>query len=166
MIAAILLAATVAGSSMGNDPVEPFRIVGNVHYVGASDVTSFLITTPQGHILIDGGFAETAPMIVANIRKLGFDPRDVRLILNSHAHLDHAGGIAELRRVTGAKFLASAPDAAQLARGGTDDPQFGNRFPFPPAPPDRLVRDGERVTLGGTTLTAHITPGHTRGCTT
>ncbi|HKO59059.1 MAG TPA: MBL fold metallo-hydrolase, partial [Thermoanaerobaculia bacterium] len=126
MLAILLLAATAAASPTGNDPVEPFRIVGNVYYVGASDVTSYLIATPKGHIVLDGGFAQTAPMIVANIRKLGFDPRDVRLILNSHAHLDHAGGIAELRRVTGAKFLASAPDAGQLARGGTDDPQFGN----------------------------------------
>ena len=161
MIAALLLAM-----HLGNDPVAPFRIVGNVYYVGASDVTSYLITTPRGHIVLDGGFAETAPMIVANIRKLGFDPADVRLILNSHAHLDHAGGIAELRRITGAKFLASAPDTAQLARGGTDDPQFGNRFLFPPAPPDQLIRDNQRITLGRTTLTAHITPGHTRGCTT
>ncbi|HEV7922118.1 MAG TPA: subclass B3 metallo-beta-lactamase [Thermoanaerobaculia bacterium] len=161
MLIALLLAA-----QLGNDPVEPFRIVGNIYYVGASDITSYLITTPKGHIVLDGGFAETAPMIVANIRKLGFEPRDVRYILNSHAHLDHAGGIAELRRVTGAKFLASAPEAAQLARGGLDDPQFGNRFPFPPAPPDQLVRDRQQITLGGTTLTAHITAGHTRGCTT
>lgn len=161
MILALLLAALT-----GNDPIEPFRIAGNVYYVGASDITSYLITTPEGHIVLDGGYAETAPMILANIRKLGFDPHDVRIILNSHAHLDHAGGIAELRRATGAKFLASAPDAAQLARGGLDDPQFGNRFPFPPAPPDQLVRDQQRIILGGTAITAHITPGHTRGCTT
>jgi metallo-beta-lactamase class B len=161
MILALLLAALT-----GNEPVAPFHIAGNVYYVGAADITSYLITTPKGHIVIDGGLAETAPMILANIRKLGFDPHDVRIILNSHAHTDHAGGIAELRRATGAKFLASAPEAAQLARGGLDDPQFGNRFPFPPAPPDQLLRDNQRITLGGTTLTAHITAGHTRGCTT
>src|ERR1051325_354339 len=161
MILALLLAALT-----GNERVAPFHIAGTVYYVGAADITSYLITTPKGHIVIDGGLAETAPMILANIRKLGFDPHDVRIILNSHAHTDHAGGIAELRRAAGAKFLASAPEAAQLARGGLDDPQFGNRFPFPPAPPDQLLRDNQRITLGGTTLTAHITAGHTRGCTT
>ncbi len=149
-----------------NQPVEPFRIVGNVYYVGATEITSYLIATPKGHIVIDGGFVETAPMIVANIRKLGFDPKDVKILLNSHAHVDHAGGLAELKRATGAKLYASRADIPQLARGGLDDPQFGNRFPFPPVLADRIVEDGERISLGGTTLTAHLTPGHTRGCTT
>lgn len=149
-----------------NEPVEPFRIAGNLYYVGASDVTSFLITTPKGHILLDGGFEETAPMILANIARLGFRPKDVRILLSSHAHYDHAGGLAELKRATGAAFYASRGDLPQLARGGLDDPQFGNRFPFPPIMADRIVEDGTRVTLGGTTLTAHLTPGHTPGCTT
>src|SRR5688572_31183634 len=81
-----------------NRPVEPFRIAGNLYYVGASDVTAYLITTPQGHIVLDGGFEETAPMIVASIRKLGFKPEQVRILLSSHAHYDHAGGLAELKR--------------------------------------------------------------------
>ena len=149
-----------------NQPVEPFRIAGNLYYVGASDITSYLITTPKGHIVLDGGFVETAPMIVANIRKLGFDEKDVKILLSSHAHYDHAGGLAELKRLTGATLYASAGDLPQLARGGLDDPQFGNRFPFPPVWADRILRDGQKVSLGGTTLTAHITPGHTRGCTT
>ena len=149
-----------------NEAVEPFRIIGNIYYVGATDITSFLITTPKGHIVIDGGFVETAPMILANIRKLGFRPEDVRILLSSHAHYDHAGGLAELKRATGATFYASRGDVAQLARGGTDDPQFGDRFLFPPVFADRLVEDQMRITLGGTTLVAHITPGHTRGCTT
>ena len=149
-----------------NQPVTPFRITGNLYYVGATDITSFLITTPKGHILLDGGFVETVPMILANIRTLGFDPKDVRILLNSHAHYDHAGGLAELKRVTGATFYASRGDVPLLARGGLDDPQFGDRFPFPPVVADRIVRDGMRIRLGGTALVAHITPGHTPGCTT
>ena len=149
-----------------NQPVEPFRIIGNIYYVGASDITSYLITTPKGHIVIDGGFVETAPMILENIGKLGFRVEDVEILLNSHAHLDHAGGLAELKRVTGATLHASRGDVPQLARGGLDDPQFGNRFPFPPIEADRIVEDGQRISLGGTTLVAHLTPGHTRGCTT
>ncbi|HVE71976.1 MAG TPA: subclass B3 metallo-beta-lactamase [Thermoanaerobaculia bacterium] len=149
-----------------NQPVAPFRITGNLYYVGASDITSYLITTPRGHILLDGGFVETAPMILANIRTLGFDPKDVRILLSSHAHYDHAGGLAELKRVTGAKFHSSLGDLPQHARGGLDDPQFGNKYPYPPITADRIVRDGTRITLGGTTLVAHITPGHTPGCTT
>ncbi|MEA2568857.1 MAG: metallo-beta-lactamase class [Acidobacteriota bacterium] len=149
-----------------NQPVTPFRIAENVYYVGASDVTSYLITTPKGHIVIDGGFAETAPMIRRNIEQLGFRISDVRILLSSHAHYDHAGGLAELKSASGATFYASTGDAPQLARGGLDDPQFGNRFPFPPITADRLLHDGSRVTLGGTTLIAHVTPGHTKGCTT
>jgi imidazolonepropionase-like amidohydrolase/glyoxylase-like metal-dependent hydrolase (beta-lactamase superfamily II) len=149
-----------------NQPVEPFRIAGNLYYVGAADVTSYLITTPAGHFLIDGGFVETAPQILANIRHLGFRPEDVRILLNSHAHLDHAGGLEELKRVTGAKLYASRLDAPLLARGGHRDPQFRDRFPFPPVVADRLFDDGETITLGGTKLVARITPGHTPGCTT
>jgi metallo-beta-lactamase class B len=112
-----------------NQPVEPFRIIGNIYYVGATDITSYLIATPKGHIVIDGGFVETAPMILANIRKLGFKPEDVKILLSSHAHYDHAGGLAELKRASGATFYASRGDLPQHARGGLDDPQFGNRFP-------------------------------------
>jgi metallo-beta-lactamase class B len=167
----LALATTALGQSdpvsrSWNQPVEPFRIVGNVYYVGASEITSYLIATPKGHIVIDGGFPETAPMILANIRKLGFAPRDVKILLNSHAHVDHAGGLAELQRVTGATLYASRGDIPQLGRGGLDDPQFGNRFPFPPVHADRILTDGQRISLGGTTLVAHLTPGHTLGCTT
>jgi metallo-beta-lactamase class B len=149
-----------------NQPVEPFRIIGNVHYVGASDITSFLITTPKGHILLDGGFVETAPMILANIKKLGFRVEDVKILIASHPHVDHAGGFAELKRATKATFYASRADIPQFARGGLDDPHFGNRFPFPPIHADRIIDDGSKISLGGTTLTARITPGHTPGCTT
>jgi metallo-beta-lactamase class B len=149
-----------------NQPVEPFRIAGNLYYVGASDVTSYLITSPAGHMVLDGGFAETAPMILANIKRLGFRIQDVKLLLSSHSHEDHAGGLAALKSATGAKFVSSAGDAAQHARGGIGDPQFGDALPYPPIRADRIIQDQEQVTLGGVTLTPRITAGHTRGCTT
>jgi metallo-beta-lactamase class B len=163
---ALIATPLLAQVDPSNQPVEPFRIIGNIYYVGANEVTSFLITTPKGHIIIDGGFKETAPMILANIAKLGFKPSDVRILLNSHAHLDHAGGLAELKRATGARLLASSGDLPALARGGVDDPQFGDTLTFPPVEADRIVHDGDRIVVDGTTLVAHITAGHTRGCTT
>lgn len=149
-----------------NQPVTPFRIIGNLYYVGASDIASFLIVTPAGDILLDGGFVETAPQIEANIKKLGFRLSDVKILLNSHAHYDHAGGLAELKRVTGAKFYASVGDAPVLQTGGRGDPSFSSAVTFPPVKPDALLRDGSGVMLGGTAVTAHITAGHTKGCTT
>jgi metallo-beta-lactamase class B len=149
-----------------NEPVPPFRIVDGIYYVGASDITSYLITTPEGHFLLDGGFEETAPMILENIAKLGFRASDVKILLSSHAHYDHAGGLSALKRATGARLFASAPEIPMLARGGLDDPQFGNKYPFPPVWADRVLTDGARVTLGGRTMFARVTPGHTRGCTT
>lgn len=149
-----------------NQPVPPFRIVGNVHYVGASDIASYLITTPEGHILLEGGFAETAPLIDRSVQALGFKVEDIKFLLTSHAHLDHAGGLAELKRLTGAQLIATAPEAEGLARGGKGDFQWGDTLPFPPVTADRIVADGETVALGGVVLTAHVTPGHTKGCTT
>src|SRR6185436_13212838 len=135
-------------------------------YVGASDITSFLITTPAGHILIDGGFEETVPLIRASVKKLGFRLEDVKFLLNNHAHYDHAGGLAMLKKLTGAKLVVSEGDAPLLAAGGHGDFAFGDKYLFPPVQADRTVRDGDTVSLGGVTLTAHLTPGHTKGCTT
>ena len=149
-----------------NQPVEPFRIAENLYYVGASDIASYLITTSEGHILIDGGFVETAPQIEANISKLGFKVEEVKILLNSHAHFDHAGGLAALKARSGAKLFASAPDATLLESGGKGDFRFGDEGQFPPVVVDRRLADGEAVTLGGATLTARLTPGHTRGATT
>jgi metallo-beta-lactamase class B len=149
-----------------NQPVEPYRILGNLYYVGASDVTAFLITGPKGHILLDSGFAETVPQITRNIAKLGFRVRDVRILLSSHAHFDHAGGLARLKKLTGARFYASEEDAAELARGGKGDYALGDSMPYEPVQADQIVRDGDRVTLGTSSLIARITPGHTKGCTT
>jgi metallo-beta-lactamase class B len=149
-----------------NQPVKPYRIIGNVWYVGASGVTSFLITTSKGHILLDSGFVETVPQIKQNVAQLGFKLNDVKILINSHAHNDHAGGLAELKELTGAKLMATEADAELLARGGKGDFQWGDRFAYKPVKADRLLRDGDRVELGEVTLTARLTPGHTRGSTT
>lgn len=166
-----LRAATASGQATDewrswNQPVEPFRIAENLYYVGASDIAAYLITTPEGHILIDGGFVETAPQIEANIARLGFKAGDIEILLNSHAHFDHAGGLAALKKATGAQLFASTADAALLESGGRGDFRFGDEGQFPPVAVDRRLADGEKVSLGGAELTAHLTPGHTRGCTT
>ena len=149
-----------------NQPVEPFKIAGNIYYVGANEITSYLITTPNGHIILDSGFKETVPLIKANVAKLGFKIEDVKFLINSQAHYDHAAGLADLKKLTGAKMLASVEDAKLLARGGKDDPNFGDRFPFDPVVVDKTFGDGWKLELGGTSLTANITAGHTPGCTT
>lgn len=141
-------------------PVAPFRILGNLYYVGTHELTAFLVSTPAGHVLLDGGLPQSAPIIAANVEALGFELADVEILLNSHAHFDHAGGLAELQRRTGARLLAMAEDAEWLRTG---DAEFGD---FPPVPVHRELRDGDRVELGGTTLYAHKTAGHTPGCTT
>ena len=148
-----------------NRPVAPFRIAGNLYYVGASGVAAYLFTSPQGHVLLDGGFAETAPLIRRSVERLGFRMKDVKILLSTHAHADHAGGLAALRRQTGAKLLASERDTPLLAHGGKGDFLFGDSMTFPPVNPDGTLRDGQTVTLGETRLTAHLTPGHTPGCT-
>ena len=149
-----------------NRPVKPFRIIGNVYYVGAFEVSSYLITTPRGHILLDSGFAETVPQIRDNVKQLGFRLEDVKLLINSHAHYDHAGGLAELKALTGARLAVSEADAAQLAAGGRGDFQWGDQFAFPPVAADRILHDGETIELGGVWMVAHLTPGHTKGNTT
>ncbi len=165
------LAHTENDSSCVNDPSwtvpqKPFRIYGNTWHVGPRGLGVFLITAPTGHVLIDGGVPGNAPLIEANIRSLGINLRDIKWILNSHAHCDHAGGIAQLVRASSAQVIAGYADTELLARGGHDDPQYGDRFPFPPVRVTRTVSDGESLRLGGLVLTAHSTPGHTKGNTT
>lgn len=149
-----------------NQPVKPFKIIGNIYYVGAHEVSSYLITTSQGHILLDSGFHETVPQIKANVVQLGFRMEDVKVIITSHAHADHVGGIALLKQLTRAKLMVSEADAEALARGGKNDPNFGDRFSFEPVTVDRKLQDNEMVQLGDVTMTARLTPGHTKGCTT
>ncbi|HEV8428093.1 MAG TPA: subclass B3 metallo-beta-lactamase [Pyrinomonadaceae bacterium] len=167
----LLLPATVYAqpdetSRSWNQPVKPYRIIGNIYYVGASDIASYLIVTPRGHILLDSGFVETVPQIQQNVVKLGFRLEDVKILINSHAHYDHAGGLALLKRLTAATLMTSEADAALLAAGGNGDPNFGDKYPFEPVKTDRILRDGDKVQLGGVTMVAHLTPGHTKGNTT
>ena len=149
-----------------NQPVKAFRIIGNIYYVGASEVSSFLITTPKGHILLDSGFAETVPLIADGIKRLGFKIEDVKILINSHAHYDHAGGLAELKRLTGGQLLLSEADADLVANGGKGDFQWGDTLSYEPARADRVLKDNDRVELGGVEMIARLTPGHTKGCTT
>jgi metallo-beta-lactamase class B len=158
--------ANIAENPSWTAPQKPFRIHGNTWYVGPRGLGVFLITAPTGDVLIDGGVPGDARLIEANIRTLGIALHDIKWILNSHAHSDHAGDIARLVHDTGAQVIAGAADAALLERGGYDDPQYGDRFPFPPVHVARTVIDGERLHLGDLELTAHATPGHTRGNTT
>ena len=168
----IALAAAVFTAAIGqqltpdNQPIESFRIADRVFYVGSSDIASYLIQTDAGHILIDAGYAATAAQIEANVVRLGFRLHDVKILLNTQAHFDHAGGFAEIKRVTGAKLMASDADAIMIERGGHGDFALGDTGTFPPVTVDHRLKDGEDVRLGGTVLTAHLTPGHTKGCTT
>ncbi|MCQ4167331.1 subclass B3 metallo-beta-lactamase [Tahibacter harae] len=153
-----------------NQPAEPYPLFGNTWYVGSAGLSSVLITSDQGHILIGGGLAETAPLIAANIVKLGFRLEDVKIIATSHGHYDHIGGVAALARASGARVIAS-PRTAEALRAGTvpaDDPQaaFGAEAnAFPKISKVDVVRDQETVNLGPLQLTARFTPGHTPGAT-
>ena len=153
-----------------NTPQTPFKIFGNTHYVGTVGRSSILITSSAGHILIDGGLPQSARLIEANIRALGFQPRDVRLLLNSHEHFDHAGGLGELQRVTGATMAAS-PAAARALRQGhpnSEDPQYESSLKarFDPVTNIEIISDRRVLNVGPLAITAHFTPGHTPGATT
>ena len=144
--------------------VEPFRIVGNVHYVGGANISSYLITTPQGHILIDTGMKEMHEVIRNSVAKLGFSTSDIRIMLSSHAHFDHIEGHAAMKKLTGAQVMAMAGDAEAL-QAGKDNSALG-AIGWEPVRVDRVLKHGDTVTLGGTTLRALHTPGHTQGATT
>jgi metallo-beta-lactamase class B len=168
----IAFAASVAGVSpwIANNPhwyapSEPFHVIDQVYYVGTKGLASWLIRTPKGHILIDGGAPENAPLIAANIKALGFQLSDVKILLNSHAHFDHAGGLAALKAESGAKLYASAADRPALEHGNYAGSEDEHSFDFPRVAVDKVIRDGERVSLGGVTLTTVLTPGHSPGCT-
>ena len=157
----------------GQQPAEPFRIAGNFYYVGANDIAAFLITGPEGHVVLDGGYPTTAPMIMASIAKLGFDIKDVKVLLNSEPHPDHAGGLGVLQRASGAQLWASEASADAIAAGG-DDPDIFlplraliriGVLGYPATRVDHRFKDGDTIHLGPIALTAHITAGHTRGCT-
>lgn len=152
------------GSSRYTEPFEPFKIVGNLYFVGTRGVSSYLLTSPEGHILIDTGVEEGVPLVRRNIEKLGFKITDIKIILSSHAHFDHVGGHAEMQRITGATAMAVGEDAVSLSSGSDISALSGPGWKRVAV--GRVLRDGEDVTLGGVTLKANLTPGHTKGCTT
>lgn len=147
-----------------NRPLAPFKIVDNIYYVGTASLSAFLITTPSGHILLDAALPESSQQVAKNIEALGFRLRDVKFLITSHAHKDHAGGLAALQAKTGAKIVASKGDYEMLTTGRSS--LNLDTWPFPPVAVDHVIRDRERLRLGGITLKAHLTPGHTAGCTT
>lgn len=161
-------APSCASCAEWNEPQRPFRIHGNTWFVGTHGLSAILITSPRGHVLIDGALPQSAPQIEANVRALGFRMRDVKLILNSHAHFDHAGGIAALQRASGAAVAASAWSAGVLGSGASpaSDPQYGILLGYPAVANVRTLADGETLRVGPLALTAHLTPGHTPGGTT
>jgi metallo-beta-lactamase class B len=166
--AAFALPGLAQQAEPGNLPFAPFKIGEGLYYDGASDYAAYLIVTPDGLIQIDGGDQAVGKQVVANIRTLGFDPAQVKILLNTHEHFDHAAGLAEIKAAApGAKLYASARDGAIIAAGGKGDPFLkGPRFEYAPVKPSVTLKDGQQVSLGGVTLTAHLTPGHTPGCTT
>lgn len=168
-LSAIVLAASLVSARAADwyAPQEPFAVYGNTYYVGTGGISAVLVTSPAGHILIDVGAPMSPPRIVENIRRLGFKVEDIRYLLNSHAHHDHAGGLAELQRLSGATVLASPASAELISSGQPDkaDPQLADLVPMPPVGKIRVIHDGEVVKLGPLALTARFTPGHTKGGT-
>jgi metallo-beta-lactamase class B len=164
LVAALALVAEAVHKDAG--PFPPYRIAGNLYYVGTNDITSYLVVTPAGDILVNAGYEETPALIVASIEKLGFHAHDVKILLNGQAHFDHVAGLAALQKLTGAQIYSSAAEVAVLESGGKADFRFGNEYTYPPVKVDHVVKDGEQVTLGGVTMVAHVTGGHSVGCTT
>jgi metallo-beta-lactamase class B len=148
------------------NPIAPFKIAGNVYYVGTEDLASYLIATPAGSILIETGVDPNVDLIARNIAALGFKIADVQYLLTTQAHFDHVGGHARMKHLSGAQVIVSEADAPVVEGGGRGDYHFGPDFHFTPVHVDRRIEDGDTVRLGGTVLTAHLTPGHTKGCTT
>jgi metallo-beta-lactamase class B len=151
------------------EAAEPIRIVGPLYFVGTRGLSAWLFTSAEGHVLLNTGMPSSGPMIVASIRKLGFKPEDIKIIINGHAHSDHAGAFAYMKQLSSAQLAIMQPDVQAIEDGGKDDFHYGADWQvmgFPPVKVDRVLRDGDTVRLGELLLTAHHTPGHTRGSTT
>ena len=157
---------TAAQENDWNRPYEPFRVIGNIYYVGTIELGVYLITTPAGHLLIDGGLPESTPVIEAAIAKAGFNVTDIKVLLTTQAHFDHVGTLAALAARSGGRVMVMSGDAELVERGGHGDYLFGDKSPFDRVKVARVLKDGEMVTLGDQVMEAHHTPGHTRGCTT
>ena len=170
-IATLTLTLALGGLQPANgylDPFPPFKIAGNLYYVGSHGLASYLIATPQGHILINSDLEASVPLLRDSVEKLGFKFNDIKILLISHAHFDHDAGSAAIKRLTGARYMVMDADVPVVESGGKRDFFYGTTPEdlYPPAKVDRVLRDGDSVTLGGTTLVAHLTAGHTKGCTT
>ena len=169
----ILFSAALASSSLAQDDPNwtrsfpPFRIIGNIYWVGSYDLSTYLITTPQGHILINTGIGDTARRIKASVEQLGFKLSDTRILTTTQGHYDHVAGLAALKRMTGARLVVSEPEKELLESGGKLDFRFGDTpgAQFEPVKVDGTFRDNDTIALGGTVLTAHHHPGHTKGST-
>ena len=150
------------------EPFPPFRIAGNLYYIGSKGLANYLVTTPEGHILINSDLEANVPLLRASVEKLGFKFSDIKILLISHAHWDHNAASATIKKLTGAKYLVMNEDAAVVESGGKTDFQYGNTPAalYPPTKVDRVLHDGDQVKLGDAVLVAHLTPGHTKGCTT
>jgi metallo-beta-lactamase class B len=161
-------AAPRLDTSTWNDPMPPFRVAGPIHYVGTRELGAFLFVTPNGHILLDGGLPSSASIIERSIRTLGHDPKDIRVLLISQAHFDHVGSLAHFKRASGARVEIMQGDDTLVEDGGKSDYLLAHdpAYHFEPVKVDRVLRDGDVVSLGGVRLTARRTPGHTPGCTT
>jgi metallo-beta-lactamase class B len=164
-------AQTAPEQTNGTDYLTAFpahHVVANIYFVGTKGMAVYLVTTPQGHILINAGVEDSVPLIQQSVEQLGFKFSDVKILLISHAHFDHNAGAAKIKQLTGAKYFVMDADVSVVESGGKADFAYGNRpgLRYPPARVDRILHDGDTVQLGGTVLTAHLTPGHTRGCTT
>jgi metallo-beta-lactamase class B len=165
-LAVSVVAAQDAFEPDWNKPAQPHRVIGNLYYVGTTELAVFVMATPRGHILLDGAMDQSVPIIKAGMKTLGLRYEDIKLLLNSQAHYDHAAGLARVKRETGARLEAMAEDAPLLETGGRGDFRFGDELTFPPVKVDRRLKDGDRVELGGVTVIARHTPGHTKGATT
>jgi metallo-beta-lactamase class B len=164
-----LFLETASKALKWEEPTDPVRIVGPLYFVGTKGLSSWLFATPEGHILLNTGMPSSGPMIVDSIRKLGFKAEDIKLIVNGHAHSDHAGAFAYMKKLTGAQLAVMQPDVQAIEDGGKDDFFYGwdwKIMGFPSVKVDRILRDGDTVTLGDVVLTAYNTPGHTKGSTT
>jgi metallo-beta-lactamase class B len=160
--------AAAQNSADWTEPFPPFRIAGNLYYVGSKGLANYLVATPQGHILINSDLEANVPLIKASIEQLGLKLSDVKILLISHAHWDHDAGSAKIKALTGARYMVMDADVPVVESGGRSDFQYGgdSTLWYPPVHVDRVLHDGDTVTLGGAVLVAHLTPGHTKGCTT
>lgn len=172
VVAAVVPAQTQTAQSLISNPdwvkaFPPFRMIGNIYWIGTYDLSTYLITTPQGHILINTGLQQTVSQIAANVKQLGLEVEDIKILTATHGHFDHVAGLAQLKKLTKAQMVMSEQDAPLLESGGKSDFRWGADpdANFEPVKVDRKLKDGDTIALGGVVLTAHHHPGHTKGAT-